>query len=170
KIANNPDAPTFDNTFVAMEKSGAMLGRVQHAFDAVTGANTDDALQKVQEEEAPKLAAHADAIYLDDKLFKRVEAVYNQRATLKLDPESDRLVEVVYKDFVHAGAKLSEADKTRLKALNGEESTLSTQFTNKLLAATKDAALVVDDRAKLAGLSDAEINNAAQAAKDRKLD
>lgn len=170
KIANNPDAPTFENTFVAMEKSGAMLKRVQHAFDAVTGANTDDALQKVQEEEAPKLAAHEDAIHLDDKLFQRVEAVYNQRATLKLDPESDRLVEVIYKDFVHAGAKLSEADKAKLKALNGEESTLSTQFNNKLLAATKDGALVVDDKAKLAGLSDAEIDNAAQAAKDRKLD
>jgi peptidyl-dipeptidase Dcp len=170
KIANDPEAPNFANTFVAMEKAGAMLERVNRAFGAVTGANTDDALQKVQEEEAPKLAAHSDAIYLNDKLFKRVEAVYNQRATLKLDPESNRLVEVTYKDFVHAGAKLSEADKTKLKALNGEESTLETQFTNKLLAATKDGALVVDDKAKLAGLSDAEINNAAQAAKDRKLD
>ncbi|HEY0198379.1 MAG TPA: peptidyl-dipeptidase Dcp [Rhodanobacter sp.] len=169
-IANNPDAPTFDNTFVAMEKSGAMLSRVLQVFGAVTGANTDDALQKLQEEEAPKLAAHSDAIHLNDKLFQRVEAVYDQRAALKLDPESDRLVEVVYKNFVHAGAKLSEADKTKLKALNGEESTLSTQFTNKLLAATKDAALVVDDKAKLAGLSDAELNGAAQAAKDRKLD
>jgi peptidyl-dipeptidase Dcp len=170
KIANNPDTPTFENTFVAMEKSGAMLDRVLQTFGAVTGANTDDALQKVQEEEAPKLAAHSDAIYLNDKLFRRVEAIYNQRGTLKLDPESDRLVEVVYKRFVHEGAKLSEADKTRLKALNGEESTLSTQFTNKLLAATKDAALVVDDKAKLAGLSDTEINAAAQAAKERKLD
>ncbi|WP_158882672.1 peptidyl-dipeptidase Dcp [Rhodanobacter sp. L36] len=170
KIAGNQDAPTFENTIVAMEKSGAMLKRVRQSFDTVTGANTDDALQKVQEEEAPKLAAHSDAIHLDDKLFKRVEAIYNQRATLKLDPESDRLLDVIYQDFVHAGAKLSEADKTKLKALNGEESTLTTQFTNKLLAATKDAALVVDDKAKLAGLSDAEINDAAQAAKDRKLD
>jgi peptidyl-dipeptidase Dcp len=169
KIANNPDAPTFENTFVAMEKSGAMLKRVRQSFEAVTGANTNDALQKVQEAEAPKLAAHSDAIHLNDKLFQRVETVYNQRATLKLDPESDRLVEVVYKNFVHAGAKLSEADKTRLKALNGEESTLSTQFTNKLLAATKDAALVVDDKTKLAGLSAAEINDAAQAARERKL-
>ena len=170
QIANNPAAPTFDNTFVAMEKSGALLNRVMQVFNAVTGANTDDALQKVQEEEAPRLAAHRDAIYLNDKLFQRVESVYNQRDTLKLDPESKRLVEVVYRNFVHQGAKLSEADKTQLKALNKEESTLSTQFTNKLLAATKDAALVVDDKAKLAGLSDAEINDAAQAAKDRKLE
>ncbi|KAA0071843.1 peptidyl-dipeptidase Dcp [Rhodanobacter sp. T12-5] len=170
KIANNPDAPTFENTFVAMEKSGAMLHRVMAAFGAVTGANTDDTLQKVQETVAPKLAAHEDAIYLDGKLFKRVETIYNQRDTLKLDPESKRLVEVVYRNFVHAGAKLSDADKAKLKDLNKEESTLSAAFTNKLLAATKDAAVVIDDKAKLAGLSDAEIAAAAQAAKDRKLD
>ncbi|PWK83902.1 peptidyl-dipeptidase Dcp [Fulvimonas soli] len=170
KIAGNPEPPTFENTFVALEKSGALLTRVQHAFDAVTGANTDDTLQKVQEDEAPKLAAHQDAIHLDGKLFARVEAVYDQRDALKLDAESRRLVEVVYRNFVRAGAKLSDADKARLKDLNKEESTLSTQFTNKLLAATKDGALVVDDKAKLAGLSDADVAAAAQAAKDRGLD
>ncbi|MGY3041277.1 peptidyl-dipeptidase Dcp [Rhodanobacter sp. TND4EL1] len=170
KIANNPDAPTFENTYVAMEKSGAMLTRVMAAFNAVTGANTDDALQKVQEEEAPKLAAHSDAIYLDSKLFQRVQTVYDQRDTLKLDPESARLVDVVYKNFVHAGAKLSDADKAKLKDLNKEESTLSTAFTNKLLAATKDAAPVIADKAKLAGLSDAELAAATQAGKDRKQD
>ena len=169
KIANTPDAPTFENTYVAMEKSGVMLKRVLAVFSAVTGANTDDALQKVQEDEAPKLAAHQDAIYLNGKLFQRVETIYNQRDTLKLDPESARLVEVIYKDFVHAGAKLSDADKATLKDLNKEESTLSTAFTNKLLAATKDAAPVLDDKAKLAGLSDAELAAATQAAKDRKL-
>ncbi|TAM61262.1 MAG: peptidyl-dipeptidase Dcp [Rhodanobacter sp.] len=169
KIADNPAAPTFENTYVAMEKSGVMLNRVLMVFGAVTSANTDPALQKVQQEEAPRLAAHRDAIYLNDKLFQRIEAVYNQRDTLKLDPESQRLVEVVYRNFVHAGAKLSAADKTRLKALNEEESTLSTRFTNRLLAATKDAALVVDDKAKLAGLSDAQIDAAARSAKDRGL-
>jgi peptidyl-dipeptidase Dcp len=142
---------------------------VMAVFNAVTGANTDDALQKVQEDEAPKLAAHQDAINLDSKLFQRVETIYNQRDTLKLDPESARLVEVVYRNFVHAGAKLSDADKAKLKDLNKEESTLSTAFTNKLLAATKDAAPVLDDKAKLAGLSDAELAGATQAAKDRKL-
>jgi peptidyl-dipeptidase Dcp len=169
-IADNPEPPTFENTYVAMEKSGVMLDRVMAAFNAVTGANTDDTLQKVQEDEAPKLAAHQDAIYLNDTLFKRVEAVYDQRDSLKLDPESARLVEVVYGNFVRNGAKLSDTDKTRLKALNKEESTLSAAFVNKLLAATKDAALVVDDKAKLAGLSDAEIATAAQAAKERHLD
>jgi peptidyl-dipeptidase Dcp len=170
KIANNPEPPTFDNTFVAMEKSGALLNRVMHAFDGVTSANTSDALQKVQEDEAPKLAAHQDAIYLNDKLFKRVETVYEQRQSLALDPESLRLVEVVYKNFVQNGAKLADADKAKLKELNKEESTLSTQFTNKLLAATKAGALVVDDKAKLAGLSDGDIAAAEQSAKDRKLD
>ncbi|TAL87689.1 MAG: peptidyl-dipeptidase Dcp [Rhodanobacter sp.] len=169
KIADNPAPPTFENTYVAMEKSGAMLTRVMRVFSAVTGANTDDALQKVQEIEAPRLAAHQDAIYLNDKLFQRIETVYNQRDKLKLDPESRRLVEVVYRKFVHEGAKLSAADKAKLKTLNKEESTLSTQFTSKLLAATKDAALVVDDKAKLAGLSAAELAAAARAAKDRGL-
>ncbi len=168
KIANDPAAPTFENTYVAMEKSGAMLHRVMATFSAVTGANTNDTLQKVQEEEAPKLAAHEDAIHLNGKLFQRVQAVYDQRDTLKLDPESARLVEVVYRNFVHAGAKLSDADKAKLKELNKEASTLSTAFTNKLLAATRDAAPVIADKAKLAGLSDAELAAAAQAGKDRK--
>jgi peptidyl-dipeptidase Dcp len=169
QIANNPAPATFANTFVAMEKSGAMLTRATHTFDAITAANTNPMLQKVQETEAPLLAAHKDAIYLNSQLFARVQKVYAERATLKLDPESLRLVEVTYRNFVHAGARLSVADKARLKTLNKEESTLSTQFTNKLLAATKAGALVVDDQAKLAGLSAGEIASAAQAAKDRGL-
>ncbi|MGA9332813.1 MAG: peptidyl-dipeptidase Dcp, partial [Rudaea sp.] len=170
KIANNPEPPTFENTYVAMEKTGALLNRVYMVFNAVSGANTNPTLQKVQEEEAPKLAAHADAIHLNDKLFQRVDAVYKQRNKLHLDPESLRLVNVVHAQFVQAGAKLSPADKDKLKKLNEEESSLSAAFINKLLAAAKAGALVVDDKAKLAGLSDADIAAAAQAAKDRKLD
>src|SRR4051812_22728376 len=170
KIADNPAAPTFENTFVALEKSGRMLSRVNMTFNALSSANTDDTLQKTQEDVAPKLAAHADAIYLDPKLFKRIETIYNKRDTLKLDPESHRLVEWYYLDFVHHGARLSDADKAKLKDLNKEESTLTTGFVTKLLAGTKAGGLVIDDKAKLAGLSDAEIEAAAQAAKDRKLD
>jgi peptidyl-dipeptidase Dcp len=169
KIADNPAAPTFENTYVALEKSGALLNRVMEVFNGVASANTDDTLQKVQEEEAPKLAAHQDALYLDGKLFDRVQKVYDERATLKLDPESLRLVEVTYRQFVHNGAKLSDGDKAKLKALNQQESTLEAQFNSKLLAAAKDSALVVDDKAKLAGLSDEDIAAAAQAAKDRGL-
>jgi peptidyl-dipeptidase Dcp len=170
KIANNPEAPTFDNTYVALEKTGVLLNRVMTVFNGVTAANTDDALQKVQEDEAPKLAAHADAIHLNDKLFQRIQAVYDQRDSLKLDPESQRLVEVVYRQFVMAGAKLSDADKAKLKDFNKEEASLEAQYNNKLLAAAKDGALVVDDKSKLAGLSDEDITAAAQAAKDRHLD
>ena len=169
KIADNPEAPTFENTFVALQKSGALLNRVMAVFNGVTSANTDDTLQKVQEEEAPKQAAHDDAKYLDGKLFARIQKVYDERATLKLDPESLRLVEVTYRNFVQHGAKLSDADKTKLKALNQQESTLEAQFNNKLLAAAKDSALVVDDKAKLDGLSDEDVAAAAQAAKDRGL-
>ena len=170
KIANNLEPATFENTYVAMEKSGVLLTRVLQVFGGVTGANTNDTLQKVQEVEAPKLAAHQDAIYLNAKLFDRVQKVYDQRDSLKLDPESQRLIEVTYRNFVHNGAKLSDADKAKLKDLNKEESTLSTAFTNKLLADTKDGALVVDDKTKLAGLSDAEIAAAASAGKERGKD
>ncbi|HTL99056.1 MAG TPA: hypothetical protein VL181_09670, partial [Holophagaceae bacterium] len=122
KIAENPAPPTFQNTFAAMEKAGQMLARVGTVFNCLTGANTDDTLQKIQEEEAPKLAAHSDAIYLNEQLFKRVEAVYAKRGKLKLDPESARLVEYTYQQFVKAGARLSDADKGQLKKLNEEES------------------------------------------------
>ena len=169
-IANNPAPATFENTLVALEKSGALLTRVQEAFNAVTGANTSPLLQKVQEAEAPRLAEHSDAIYLNARLFARVQAVYDQRESLQLDPESKRLLEWYFDRFVHRGAKLSDADKATLRQLNKEASTLETAFTNKLLGASKSGALVVSDSAKLAGLSDAAISAAARGAADRKLD
>jgi len=169
-IANNLDAPTFDNTIVALEKSGQLLARATAAFDGVTGANTNDTLQKVRTIEAPKLAAQDDFIYLNTKLFARVAAIYKQRATLKLDPEALRLVEYDYDKFVHAGANLSEADKTELKKLNEEESSLQDTFINKLLDATKEGAFVTTDKAALAGFSEARIAAAAQAAQSRQFD
>jgi peptidyl-dipeptidase Dcp len=160
-IADNPAPPTFENTLVAMEKTGKLLQRSRAAFSAVSGANTNPLLQKVQTEEAPKLAAHNDAIYLNAKLFARVHAVYEQRSTLGLDAESLRLVEVVYDRFVHSGANLSEADKAELKKLNEESSKLSNAFNNRLLAATKAGAYATTDKAALAGLTDAQIAAAA---------
>ncbi len=109
-------------------------------FDAVTSANTDPDLQKVQQIEAPKLAAHHDAIFLDSQLYHRVEAIYQQRDALKLDAESLRLVEYYHREFVHAGANLSDAEKTELKKMNEEISTLENDFKTRLLAATQDAA------------------------------
>ena len=167
-IADNPDQPTFANTLVALEKSGRLLDRVTSVFDAVTSANTDPDLQKVQQIEAPKLAAHNDAIYLDTKLYHRVEALYKQRDALKLDAESLRLVEYYHREFVHAGANLSDADKTELKKMNEEISTLENDFKTRLLAATQAAAYGTQDKDKLAGLSDAQLAAAAQAARQRK--
>ena len=169
-IADNSAPPTFENTLVAMEKSGQLLQRAMAAFNGVTGANTNPTLQEVEKIEAPKEAAHADAIYLNSKLFHRVAAIYEQRNSLHLDAESLRLVEYYHQKFVHAGANLSDADKARLKQLNEEESTLSNAFSSKLLAATKDAAYFTTDKAALAGLSDAQIAAAAQAAKGRGKD
>jgi len=168
-IAENPEPPTFENTIVALEKSGQLFNRVMAVFNGVTGANLNPTLEKLQEIEAPKLAAHQDAIYLDPKLFHRVEAIYKERESLKLDAEGLRLVEYDYEQFVHAGAKLSDADKTELKKLNEEESTLSTAFITKLLAATKAGAYVTTDKNALAGLSAARVEAAAQAANDRKV-
>jgi peptidyl-dipeptidase Dcp len=169
-IAENPAAPTFENTVVAMEKTGLLFQRAMAAFSGVTGANTNPELERVQKELAPKLAAHRDAIFLNTKLFRRVAAVYERRESLKLSPEGLRLVEVRYREFVHAGANLSDVDKEKLKKLNEEESTLSNGFRSKVLAATKDAAYATTDKAALAGLTAADLSGAEAAAKERKKD
>ena len=169
-IADNPAPPTFENTIVAMEKSGRLFNRVMQVFGGVTGANLSPELQKVQEIEAPKLAAHQDAVFLDTKLFQRVDAIYKQRDSLGLDAEALRLVQFYYDQFLHAGAKLSDADKAELKKLNEEESTLSNAFNTKLLAATKEGAFVTTDKNTLAGVSQKRLDAAAQAAKERKGD
>jgi len=169
-IATQKDAPTFANTIEAMERSGQLLNRVGASFGAVTGANTNAALQKVQSDVAPKLAEHQDAIYLDAALFARVGKLYDTRESLGLDAQQKYLIERYYKNFVRAGAKLGEADKARLRALNKEESTLSTDFQNKLLAASNAGALVLDSKDELAGLSDADIAAAQDAGKAAKKD
>lgn len=169
KIIDNADTPTFENTLVAMEKSGQLLNRANNAFHVLTGANTNPGLQKVEEEMAPKLAATDDAIYLNSKLFQRVQSIYNQREQLQLDPESKRLIEYYYQKFQLAGAKLSDEDKDKLKKLNQEEASLSAKFTNKLLAATKAGALIISDSADLTGLSTGEKDAAAQAAVTNQL-
>ena len=169
KIADNTAAPTFENTIVAMEKSGRMLDRVSLAFFAVVQANTNDTLDKTQTDEAPKLAAHQDAINLNPKLFARVKVIYDSRDTLKLDPESLQLLKIYYMQLVHSGANLSDADKTRLREINKQDAELETLFQQKLLAGTKAGAQVVDDKARLAGLSDGEIANAAHEAETRNM-
>ena len=170
KIADNPAAPTFENTLVAMERSGRLLARASAAFNGVNQANTNPVLQKAKTALAPQIAAHQDAIRLNKKLFERIAAIYAKRASLKLDAEALRLVERQYEEFVHSGANLSAKDKEQLKALNKELSSLSDAFSKKLLAATKAGAYTTQDKSALAGLGEAQLAAAAQAAKGRGAD
>ena len=168
-IADNPAAPTFDNTIVAMERQGQMLARAQAAFGQVAQANTNPTLQAAQAVLAPKLAAYGDTIFLDPKLFARVKSLYDRKASLKLDAEQAMLVEEYYTNFVRAGAQLSAADQTTLRDLNKQISMAGIAFRQRLLAGTKAGALVVDDPAKLAGMSPGEVQSAARDAAERKL-
>jgi len=136
-IANNKAEPTFDNTIVAMERSGRLLERVNNTFFGVVQADTNPALDKVQTVEAPKLAAHTDAIYLNEKLFARVKALYDRRAGLKLDSEALQVLTLYYRQFVHAGANLAPKDKARLREINKRDASLETDFQQKLVAAAK---------------------------------
>lgn len=167
-IATSSDAPTFQNTYEALEKSGQLLNRVNLVFSAMTSAHTSPYLQQVDEEIAPQLTALSDDIMLNRPLFSRLDAVYLQRA--RLDAESKRLVEVIWQRFQLAGANLPETQKHQLKALNQEAARLSTRFTNKLLAATKAGGLVVDEAQKLAGLAAADLAVAQAEARARGLE
>ena len=169
-IANNLEAPTFDNTIVEMEQSGQLLARVSRVFFALAGTNTNEEIQATQREMAPKLSAHSDAIRLNPDLFARVDALYQQRDELDLDPESHRLLERYHRDFVRSGARLTPEQQDRLREINSRLAELGTEFSQKVLAEVNDSAVVVDSREKLDGLSDAQIERAANEAKDRDLE
>nr|CBX80619.1 dipeptidyl carboxypeptidase II [Erwinia amylovora ATCC BAA-2158] len=169
RIANNPAPPDFANTYQALEQSGQKLQRVSNVFSAMTASNTSDELQALDEEMSPILAALDDDMMLNGKLFARLDAVYQQRQQLKLDAESLRLVEVTWQAFGLAGARLNDADKKKLKALNQESATLSTRFSNRLLAATKAGGALFNNPQQLAGLSQEELAAAADAAQARGL-
>lgn len=169
-IVQNPQIPDFANTLLALEQSGALLTRVTNVFFAMTAAHTNDEIQRLDEMFSAELAALANDIYLNDALFARVEAVWQRRSTSGLDSESLRLLEVVHQRFVLAGARLNEADKASLKALNTESATLTSQFNQRLLAANKSGALVVDDVRHLDGFSADEITVAAEAAREKGLE
>ncbi|HEX8611206.1 MAG TPA: M3 family metallopeptidase [Telluria sp.] len=169
-IANNRKPATFENTIVAMERSGKLLSRTGNAFGIFAGGNTNDTIKGLERELAPKLAAHRDAMLLNQKLFDRIETLYAKRAKLGLDSESAFLLERYRKDFVRAGAKLNAADKDKLKGYNAELATLQTTFSQNVLSEANAAALVVDTRAELAGMTDAAIAVAADVAKKRGLE
>ncbi len=169
-IADNPAAATFDNTIVAMEKTGQVLARTSAVFFYLIGSNKNDEMEKIESEMSPKLSAHNDAIVLNGKLFARVKSLYDNRETLGLDPEQKRLLWRYHTDFVRSGAQLDDADKTKLKAMNSELAELGTKFSQNVLKEVNDSAIVVDTRAELDGMSEAQIAAAAEAGKARGLE
>ncbi|WFL76698.1 M3 family metallopeptidase [Altererythrobacter arenosus] len=166
-IIDNPAQPTFENTIVALEKSGRMLSRVSTVFGALTGANTTDRLDEIDAEISPKLSAHSDAINLNPELFARVKAVYDNRAAMTMTREDAKLLEETYKGMVHAGALLTEQQREQVKAINTQLSVLTTEFSQKVREATVDNALILDNRSDLDGLTDAEIDAAAKLAAEK---
>ncbi|MGH8110297.1 MAG: M3 family metallopeptidase [Arenimonas sp.] len=169
-IANNKKAPTFENTILAMEKSGQMLGRAVRVFGNLTSANTNDTLDALDAEYSPKFAAHFDSVYLNAKLFERIKALYAKRNDLGLDEQGVRLIERYHTDFVRSGANLTEAQKTRIKAINAEMASLQTKFGQNTLAEVNDSAVIVTDKAELAGLSDEQIAILAESAKSKGME
>jgi peptidyl-dipeptidase Dcp len=164
-IANNSEKPTFENTVVALERTGRLLDRAENTFSNLKGCNTNPEMQKIDKEMAPKLSAHRDAIHLNGKLFARIQQLYDNRDKLGLDPESAYLLERYYKDFVRAGAKLSDADKEKLKKINAELATLQTQFEQNVLNEKNASSVVVDHKEDLRGLSDNQMASVTSAAK-----
>ncbi|WP_256078774.1 M3 family metallopeptidase [Massilia sp. YIM B04103] len=169
-IANNAQPATFENTIVAMERSGQLLARVSSVFGNLSGANTNDSMEALDRELAPKLAAHSDAIRLNGKLYQRIKSLYEKRNTLGLDAESKFLLERYHTDFVRAGAKLSAANKEKLKSYNTQLAALQTTFSQNVLKEANASALIVDTREELAGMSEKAIDAAAAAAKARGLE
>jgi peptidyl-dipeptidase Dcp len=169
-IAHNPAPPTFENTIVALERSGQMLSRVAAVFFELTSSNTSDELDKIQTEMAPKLSQHHDAIFLDADLFARIHKLFEERAKLGLEPESLRLLESYHTFFLRSGAALREPEKEKLRTLNQQLSELTIQFKQRVLKAANDGAVVVDKLSDMEGLSEEQIAAAAEAARARKLD
>lgn len=169
-IANNAAAPTFDNTILAMEKSGQVLNRAQTVFFSLVGADTNDARNKLRADYAAKFAAHGDAIALNPKLFARIDTLYKARDTLGLDAEGVRLIERYHTDFVRSGANLSEADKATLKGMNSQLAELGSKFSDNVLKEVNASAVVFDNAKQLDGFTAEQIATAAAAAKDRKLE
>jgi peptidyl-dipeptidase Dcp len=166
-IANASARPTFDNTLVALEQSGRLLDRVATTFFNLASAHTNDTMNEIRAEIAPRLAAHQDQILLNAALFKRIKTLYEERKTLDLEPESGRLIEEYYSDFVRAGAELSESEQERMRAINSELATLQTSFSQNVLDAVNASAVLVETRAELAGLSEGQVAVAAEAAQAR---
>ena len=169
-IALDQDLASFENTILSMEKAGSLLDRVSTVFYALTSAHTNDEMEKVRSEMAPKLSAHSDKILLNDALFQRVNTLYDNRMDLDLDNESVRLIEKYHTSFIRAGAKLNAEQKERLKAINSEIAVLQTNFSQNVLKEVNALAIVVDSKEKLEGLSESAIESASNEAKSRGME
>lgn len=167
EIASNSEAPTFENTIVAMERAGQLLNRAQAVFYNLASAHTNETIQDIQSEFAPKFAAHSDDILLNTELFERVDELYQDRENLDLDPEAIKLLEDTHLDFVRAGARLTDEEQTRMREINERISSLTTEFQELLLEMTRERTVVVDDPEMLDGLSQNRIASAREAAESR---
>jgi len=170
KLVSNPEAPTFDNTIVSLDRAGKLLSDVSRVFGGLSGANTNDELKAIQKEMAPRLAAHRDEINLNKKLFERIKAAYEQRDELNLTDEQTYLLENLYKRYIRSGANLNDEDQTKLKEINQKLSTLGVQFGQNLLAETNEFKLVIENEEDLAGLPESSITGAVEAAKEAGLE
>jgi peptidyl-dipeptidase Dcp len=164
QIANNPESATFENTLVAMEVSSTLLDRVSHIFFALSGVISNDEFQNLEAELAPKLAAHSDNIYFNAPLFQRIESIYADKAAL--NAEDQRLVDFYYSKFIRAGAKLDDTQKNQMRGINEQISSLQTEFSQNLLASFKNDVIIVKDKSRLEGLSEADIAGLAESAKN----
>lgn len=170
KLVNNPDAPTFENTIVALDRSDKLLSEVSRVFGGLSGANTNDEIKAIQKEMAPRLAAHRDEINLNKKLFERIKAVYEKRDELNLNNEQIYLLENLYKRYIRNGANLNDEDQAKLKEINQELSKLGVLFGQNVLAETNEFRLVIENEEDLAGLPESSITGAAEAAKEAGLE
>ena len=169
-IASNVEPPTFENTVVAMEQSGQLLDRSARVFFGLSSAHTNDDIEAIQVRMSPQFAEHGDAILLDARLFERIDALYRKREQLALNPEALRLLEETHKDFVRAGALLTESEQERMRAINAEMATLQTNFRQNVLSEVNAQAIIVDNPEQLDGLSEGEIASAKAAAVERDLE
>lgn len=165
-IVNNPEAPTFENTVLALDNSGSILSRVSAVFYGLEGTDTNEEMQQIKAEMSPRLTTHSDNITLNEQLFERIKSVYDNASSLDLTSEQYRLVEDYYKDFVRSGIMLAEADKEKLREINKQLSALTIEFNNNVLAETNNYKLVIDNEADLAGLPQSVVSAAAEAADD----
>ena len=167
EIAANPEPPTFENTIVAMERSGQLLDRVRRVFSNMNSAHTNETIQQIQSEMAPRFAEHSDNIRLNADLFERVRTLYDRKDELDLTEAEEKLLRDNYRSFVRSGALLGLMEQERIREINAELSSLSTEFQQKLLEMTRERAVIIDDESELEGLSRDRIAAAKEAAEDR---